>query len=317
MRTTLLATALLSAFALSGCMKQPVDEMDIIAPNETAFLVSLEGDTKKDQNKLKSIDYLNANKVSAKRVYIPHKIIDTCPSCTMTPQDQKKDVATAILFKINRTPITREWTGAVTTGTKPSNEAFPVESVESIDFDIGATITAHVSEEDAAKFLYYYSGQQLADIIDTNIRSYIGTIVAREFGKLTYDDCRVKKSDVFAVAEKAAMEFFGARGITIDNLGYTEGMTPHDKRIQTAINERFVADQAVGTANQQMLAAKKIAEASDAVRIKQDLDIRMKQVEIATIMANRWDGHGIMPTYVVGADGRVVVNAPVDIAPKK
>jgi len=303
--------ASLLAITLAGCGAHAVDEVQYIGPSETAFLVALDGNTKKNQDKLGSVDFLEADKISAKRVLIPHKIIDLCPDCS--GYNHQQDVATLTLYKISRSPVSREWTSSTTTGTSAQNQAFSVESIESIDFDIGGMITAHVAEADTAKFLYWYSGKQLDEIMDTNIKTTIGGILAREFGKRTYDQCRAEKNDVFAIALAETRAAYAPMGITIDTLGYTEGMTPHDKKIQDAINAKFEADQQVSIADAQLQAAKKISEASDAVKIKQQLEIQMKEVEITMIMAQKWDGHGIMPLFVVSSDGKVNVNVPVAI----
>lgn len=311
------ASATLAAISLTallaGCGLKPVDEIQTVGPSETAFLVALDGDTKTNQAKLVSMAFLEANKVSAKRIVIPHKLIDTCPSCFGS--GHKVDVPTAVLYRINHAPVTREWS-APAAASALASKAFAVESVESIDFKIGGSITAHVKEDDGAKYLFFYSGKQLENVIDTNVRSFISTILSREFGSRTYDAARKDKNVIFATAQKETREFFTNRGITIDNFGFTEGMTPNDNRIQEAINKKFEADIAVGIAEQQMMAAKKIAEASGAVQIKQDLEIRMKLADLAITMANKWDGHGIMPQYIVAGD-RINVNVPVDIGAKK
>lgn len=309
--TKYLIAAITASLFLTACGPKPVDEQKTIQPNETAFLIQLDGDTKKNQDKFKSVDYLDSNKISAKRVTIPHKIVDLCPSCVGT--DHQVDVPTLALYKIDRAPVSREWTDDPGTGTSTRNQSFHVESSESIDFNIGAMIIAHVAEEDTAKFLYYYSGKQLQDIIDSNVRTTVGGILAQEFGKRSYEDDAKGKNDVFAIVLKQTQAIYQQYGITIDQLGYSEGMTPSDPKIQASINAKFEADQQIGIADSQLQAAKKIAEASDAVRVKQSLEIQMKQVDIAMMMAQKWNGQGIMPQFIVTDGGKVGVNVPASI----
>lgn len=286
---------------MAGCGLRPVDELRIVGPSETAFLVSLEGDTLKNQAALRSVDFYEKSKISAKRVLIPHKIIDTCPSCS--GNDHQKDVATAQLFTVNRAPISREWTASAK-GTSPKNQAFGVESNESIDFDIGATITAHIAEEGAAKFLYFYSGKQLEEIIDTNVRSFMSSQISTQMGSQTVDWDRTHKNEVFATALKNAREFFSAQGITIDNLGFTEGMTFRDPAIQIAINKKFEADQQVGINAKIVEAAEMLAKAKDAVAATQALENRKREIEITAMAVAKWDGKS-MP-QVMGSDGKMI-----------
>jgi hypothetical protein len=65
---------------LTACAPRPVDEYVEIGPSETAFLVSLEGNTKEAQGKLNSIEFLEKNKVQAKRIFIPHAVVNKCPT---------------------------------------------------------------------------------------------------------------------------------------------------------------------------------------------------------------------------------------------
>jgi hypothetical protein len=171
------------------------------------------GPTLANQTKLNSVEFLEQNRVSAKRIFIPHKLLNVCPSCWV---GDYRDVPTARLVKINRSPVTREWTRPASTGTAKTNQAFAVESSESIDFDIGGTLTAHVAEADAATFLYYFAGKQLEEIADSNIRGFIASSLARQFGEHPLDWGRTHKNEVFADALKEAQAFFGPKGETID-----------------------------------------------------------------------------------------------------
>lgn len=289
---------------LGGCNTRPRDEYVEVAPNETAFLIALEGDTLKNQQKLNSVDFLEQNRVSTKRVLIPHKVVDRCHSCIL---GDWVDMPTAKLIKIDRSPVTREWTSTHETGTSASNQAFAVETNESIDFKIGATLTARVAEGDAARFLYFYAGKQLPEIADSNIRSFVGASLARQFGANSLDWGRRNKIVIFAQALKEAQEFFGPKGITIDTLGFTEGMTYTDNAIQRAINEKFEADMAVETAKQRVQAAEQIAKATQAVQVQQDLQLKARALDLQEKAIAKWDGR--LP-QVVGSEGKLLFGIP-------
>lgn len=288
---------------VSACGRHAVDEVAEIAPNETAFLIAMDGDTKTNQVKFGSIEALQQNKIAAKRVIIPHKLLDLCPSCLWR---QNADVPTARLIKINRAPVTREWT-ATDKGTAKSNQAISVETNESIDFDVGAILTAHIDEEDAAKFLYFYSGRQLADIIDTDIRSFVSQSISSQFGRHSIDEGRREKIQYFDTAKQMTADFFKDRGISIDSLGMTEGMNYHDKRIQDAINKKFEAEQQTLAAKDLAQAAAILAANKDAVLMQQNLELRKIELDNQKAAISKWDGH--MP-YVAGSEG-MIFNLPL------
>ncbi|WP_374353603.1 SPFH domain-containing protein [Chitinimonas sp.] len=301
MRTQHLLLPLAASLLLAACGRHAVDEYAEVGPSETAFLIALDGNTLDNQSKLNSVAFLEKNRVSAKRIFIPHKLINLCQSCWF---GDYRDVASARLVKINRSPVTREWTRPVSTGTARANQSFSVESSESIDFDIGATLTAHVAEADAAAFLYYFAGKQLEEIADSNIRGFIAASLARQFGVNTLDWGRSHKNEVFANALKEAQAFFGPKGVTIDNIGFVEGMSYHDSRIQDAINKKFEADVQVEAAKQQLTAAETLAKAGAAVQVQQDLEMRKREQDLRARAIEKWDGH--MPQVVGNNEGKLL-----------
>lgn len=313
--------AAVAGFALAGCTHPYNYASDYVTvdPNQTAFLIALDGDSQANQMKMNSIDFLEKNRVATKRVEIPHKDVSLCPHC-LTGDWQ--EMPSAILITIDRTPVTREWTSSERTGTSKSNQAFHVESRESIDFSIGATMTAHVTEEDAAKFLFYYGkmrrtekgdyvASQLDDIMDTNVRSFIGSDLSDIYGQNTLDYDRANKHDIFQKVLADAYGFFKARGITIDNFGYTEGMTYTDPQIQDSINKNFAAAMQVDTAQKQVAAAKAQAEAAGAVREQQDLQMRQRELDIQQKALDKWNG--VLPTTLVSSNGSLPFNIPVQV----
>jgi hypothetical protein len=276
----------LLASVVGGCGKAP--EVFEIKPNETAFLIQMDGNTK-NQKAFMSEEYLTENKVASKRIVIPY--VDV-------PGGQfGQRVLAAKLITVDRTPVTREWTRSEKTGTSPSNQAIAVESNQSIDFTVGVVMTASIPETSAAKFLYHYAGTPLSTVADTNIRGFVQAALAREFGALDLDAARREKGKVFERVFKAAKEEFSAKGISIDTLGYSEGMTYTDPNIQRAINETFEAqmatqkaEQKVQEAHQLRLAAEEFAKAKEASVARVELDVRLMQAQAQLKMVEKWDG---------------------------
>ncbi len=182
------------------------------------------------------------------------------------------------VIKVNRAPVTREWTQATSTGTSAKNQAIMVESVESIDFYLGVNTTALIQEEDASKFLYYFSGKSLDEVMDTVVRGYVQSYLYKEYGARTLEECRADKKKIFTALLDEARTTFKAKGITIENIGGSEGYTYKDPHIQDAINNVF-------TAQHQALVAKAEKDAQDMRNLK-DLELANNSAKIKKIDAD-------------------------------
>ena len=148
---TLMAISAMSIFGVSGCIR-PYDtpEYAEIDTSETGFLIPLEGNSE-HQAKFQSEEYLRELKVAAKRVQITHRW-----SQEGRLVNSGRWISTVRLIKVNRSPVTREWTAETTTGTAAKNQAIWIESSDSVGFSLGFTCTSFIPEEHAAKFLYWY-----------------------------------------------------------------------------------------------------------------------------------------------------------------
>jgi len=296
---------------LTGCSpRAPKNEYAEVAPNETAFLIALDGNTKDKQQKLDSVAYLESNKVQAKRVMITHININKCPDAMLGCWD---DVPSVKLLKISRTPVSREWTSSTTTGTSAADESFHVGSLDSIAFSYGATITAHIDEANTAQFLYSFAGTQLSAIMDSTIRSYIGSALSHEFADLTVAQGAAQKVKIFSKVFADAKQHFAAQGITIDNFGFLDVMHYDDEAIQQAINKKFEADMQIQIADAQVMAAQKFAAAKDSIMQMQAVENAKKLTDAQAHMMLSWDGHS-MPQYLNGSDSMF---SPMFYAPKK
>ena len=187
---TLVVLALLPAL-LSGCMKAyDKPEYVEIDTSETGFLIPLEGDGTQ-QAKFQSEDYLKQRKVAAKRVQILHRW-----SQEGRISNNGRWIPTVRLVKVNRSPITREWmsteNAAGVGSRRPSqtDKAIWIESGDSVGFSMGFNCTAFISEEDAAKFLYWYPSGSLTEVMDREIRGRIQQVAAEVAAKYPLGEIR-------------------------------------------------------------------------------------------------------------------------------
>jgi len=263
----LLVLVLVTSTLMTSC-RRPYKTMILveIEPNQTAFVVPLSGKTS-DQAQYASEEYLENAQVATKRVEIEpvwHQTGHYRWTGEWIPSER--------VITVDRSPVTREWTQREEKGTSEIDDAFEMESVESIDFSYGGTVSALITEENAAKFLYRFSGKNLETIIDTDIRAFMQGQLAGEFGSLAIKDAQEKKGTIFAQVCENTVTQFEDFGITITACGASGGLIYHDSTIQEAISTNFVTQQeqiraqaaldAQGIENQRILAeAEAVAEA--------------------------------------------------------
>lgn len=212
---------------LASCQRPfDVPEFKDIGPNQTAFLIPITGDTA-DQTKFASVDYLQSNMVSAKRVQIPHEWVQTGKRAT-----EGKWMPTHALIIVDRTPVSVTWLS--TSG----EQKIGVESLESTGISVGVSLSAMIEEANAATFLYWYPNMSLSQVVNSNVNAYVKSQFALEFGKLSIDQIRNKKGEVFTAVFTRTAAFFKPYGITISQLGFTEGLVYDDAKLQTAMDEQ-------------------------------------------------------------------------------
>jgi regulator of protease activity HflC (stomatin/prohibitin superfamily) len=324
-----------------GCMK-PYDKPEFheIDTSETGFVLPLEGDTT-DQVKFASISYLQERKVAAKRVQITHRWVQLGRLSSTGLW-----VPTVRLIKVNRSPETRSWTAA----NKVSNDtAIWVESADSVGFSMGFNCTAFISEEDAAKFLYWYPSGSLAGVMDSEIRARIQQSAAEVAAKYPLDNLRSRKQEIVDAVKADLIPFFRERGITVTTVGMFGGMTYENSAIQKAIDETFIAQQlkvissakydaqlkenerveleaeataerlrreAQGKADARLSEAKAEADSIRAVNsaVKEaegnPMFIEFRRLEVEKERVGRWDGR--LPTMVLGNQPNMLFNMPLE-----
>jgi hypothetical protein len=226
-KAPVVAVAALMLVMGSACVGKPqLEVVEEIAPNETAFMVPLEGNPQ-EQAKTVGEKYYDDKKVLTKRVSIPTRK-------QVTGRNDATDydwIPTVKLIKVDRTPIVREWTKSPDKGTSTKDQAITVESLESIDFSIGVNASASITEEDAARFLYWFNGASLQSVMDQNVRTFVQSQLFEQFGTRSLEDGKAKKKEIFDTVQKNTREFFKPKGLTVDYVGGTDGMNYTDPKI--------------------------------------------------------------------------------------
>lgn len=302
--STLIAVLLISiTMFLTGCGPYPVEQAVEVKNNETAFVVPLEGDTNNKQAQFMSVDYLEKAKVATKRIIIPLRKRSLGRAAF-----HYEWIPLARVIIVDRKPVTSEWLGV--------KDGIRVESLDSVGFTVGINCTGMIKEEDAAKFLYYYPGNSLADVMNKNVRGYVQNILAREFGSRSLSDCQSAKKEIIEILNKELKPQFEQYGITISTIGIAEGMSYDNPEVQKTIDAVFVNETMVKQAEQEREAqkiinekelsiaqnermkAEEFAKAAEAQTKMVELKIREMEAEAQLESAKRWDGKtpsGVVP----------------------
>ncbi len=233
-------------------------EAYFILPNESAFWIPDVGANKDSQGRFEGVDYLNANKVAAKRFIIPHAKLSNSGG----NWGYDAYVPTGRLIIVDRTPYNREWVAAKERGTSARNESFPCQSSEGLNITVEMSVAASVLEENAARYLYYFGvkpppgdrstnqviftsvffGRTLTEVMDGVGRGAVQTMVCNEFSNRTLDRANEDARPIIDTVQKNAAAFFASRGITLDYIGWA-GTFTFDSDVQVAINRAYEANK--------------------------------------------------------------------------
>jgi hypothetical protein len=318
---------------LPGCMRQPFEpvKLETIGPNEEGFLIPYTGDTKK-QTSTNNEEFLRANLVATKQIRLPQQWIQLGYETTGW-NGEWRDAAK--LIKVDKSPVTREWTADPNTGTSNRNEAIWVMTADQVEFSTGWTCTARIAtRDDAVKFLHNYPSGSLQSVMDTEVRAKLQAEFGLEVTDLPMDELRKNATPHLKHVVAELTKFFAERGITITNLGITGGFVYKDKAIQDMLVKVFNAEQekSIAIAKTQaqeqenkrilleadgkakaVLAEKKAeadgikavadAKAYEINKAKEDLAtyLRLKQIELEAKRTEKWDGK--FPVYYMGTAG--------------
>lgn len=339
-----LGLILVSSF---GCRRPfaPI-KLEMIGTNEEAFLIPLISNNK-TQTSTNNEAYLKDKLLNVKQIQIPQQWVPLGYE-TIFPNGTWKDGA--VLIKVDKSPVTREWTADTATGTSNKNEAIWVMTADQVEFSTGWTITARIaSTEDAITFLHNYPNGQLSNVLDGEVRAKIQSEFGIEVTDLPMEQLRKQATPHIARVVGTVEEFFKKRGISITNLGITGGFVYKNPTIQEKLVEVFNAEQekaiaiaqteaqkernnkiqleaeaeanaAKKAAEGQAEAIKTVAEAkafeiSKAVE-NQEVYMALKQLEIDSKRVEKWDG--AFPVYYMGGNlSNLLMSIPMSEIKKK
>lgn len=301
----LIALMLVITITTTGCVMKPYHEAvyEEIAPHESAFLIMLEGDNMEGQAELKSEKYLEENLVATKRIELPYRWHQKGRF-----ENDGEWIPNARVIKVDRTPITREWSADSNKGTSSRNEGFEAESNESIGFVTGLTATASIDEKDAPKFLYRYNGKTLAQIMDSEIRARIHSLLIEEYAKMSIEEIRVDKDKVLEVVKNDVVPYFKDRGITITNLGYNGQIAYINGSVQKSIDDKFIAEkqqqtqETINKTNEEQ-ALSELSQAQTKAKAMSTL-IKMRELDQKDLFLEKWNGQ--LPKVMSGDSGMIM-----------
>lgn len=306
------------ALFICGCGPARVDVFEDLGPNDTAFVTPLTGDNLSSGKKFNSVEYLDSQKVSAKRIVIP-----LMQKNTGRMWWDYEWIPAVKVWKVQRALVSREWTSG-SLGSKKANEGIPVVTKDAIKLSLGVAITTYIEEKDAAAYLYYHGEQSLAAVTDNNIRNYCVAELTREYSQIDLQAAKTNGPTIFAKLQADATLFFKTKGITISQVGNAEGFEFQDPTIQKGINERFLAEQRIATAQQAKLAqdelnkqtvataqaqvdaAQKLMQAKEAATLQNQLEIQLMTAKAALAMAEKWDGR--LPANILPSNSPMLMS---------
>lgn len=256
---TLLVASILSLLAMPAYAfysATDVTEAYGILPNHTAFWVPGTGDTKSNQAQMETEEFYKANKVPGKFFIIPHVKLSGS-----TYMGWDKYIPTGRLIVVDRAPYFHEWTKKGRGTGADKDESFPCHSRDNIEVATEMSLASSVTEDNAAKFLYYFGvnqpkgdaaspeviftsvfeGRSLAQVMSGWGRGEIQSRVCRHILEHTVEDLALNGNEVLNAIQDEARKFFGTFGVTIEYVGWAGGFT-YPPEVSAAINTRFAAE---------------------------------------------------------------------------
>lgn len=300
-----------------GCGGPPELEKWVeVKPDETAFLIKLEGENKQGQAKFNSVEYLESQKVATKRIILPQR-----KKSLGRGMNNFEWVPTATVIKISRRPVQREWVGDMAGPQDPRTKKIRVETLDSIGIGMGANIMALVEESDASTFLYYFNGQQLDEIIDGPVKGFAQSVMSQAVGQVSWENLKSEKNKIAQATFESVAAQFKPMGITVKYFGLAEGLELENAEIQKAIDAQAVAASQILVESNKKLAndkrreneladaqlkvsvaqatadaAKKAAEAKEAMSFEVELFERRQRALALPELAKNFSNIKILPS---------------------
>lgn len=305
------ASMLFSAVIFTGCGPVKLEKLDVVDTNEEAFLVPLEADAS-NQGHIGGLDAYEKQReaVTTSRVSLQQR-----QTTTGRMPWSYRWLETQRLVKIDTSPVPSEWNS----DNDPLHRYIMVESMDSIGVALGANITCSIARGDGAKFRYFFAGQTLKDVVDTEVHGYFQSRASYKFGQKELAEFNSIMDPIGLEILEEARAYFAPRGITIDFFGWVGGVRFENPVIQSEIDELFVAEndalvalqeQEVAVKNNEILISKAEARrdaaltaynAREATLLRYNLDIQKMEAEAIMALAEKFDGQ--LPRLVPAGSG--------------
>lgn len=285
----LIVFALVLFFVLVPPYNRP--KFEVIENNETGFLVPLDQSGGEDQGRFESASYLKEKKVAAKRVQIIRRWVQTwwLPA-------YGEYIDTTRLWKVDRTPVIREWTQDPSTGTSPTDDALSAQSKDGTGLRLSFTCTAFIPEADehntegAEHFLYYYRGESLSKVMDQEVRARVQAVAADFCAGYVLDSLRGHQAELTKAVREDVVPFFKKRGVAITNIGMVGGFHYVNTQIQASI-DKTIQDQQMKVSSKAIQEKEQIEAETKLNNQKYDNQTKILAAEgEATALAARLEG---------------------------
>lgn len=285
-KTILFLTAALS-LVLVSCGPAKVERFEEVENHETAFVIPIEFGTSEDQAKLMSEEYLEHNKVAAKRIILP---LRKHGLGRLSWWFNYEWIPTVRVIKVDRTPVTKDWiTVKDKNGVVGKDQGFPLASQDSVGFTVGINITTMIEEKDAAKYLYHFRSKSLNEAMDDVIRGFVQNALSEEIGNRKLTECQMSKVDIIKTVQKTVEEKLREYGIRLVSIGLADEFLYDNDEVQKAIDMVYVNESKVRQAKQAQEEATILnqtalekAQNEQAIKLKEaenENEIAMKKAE--------------------------------------
>jgi len=208
--------------------------------NQTGFLVPLDQGTS-DQAHFESAAFLKDRKVATKRVQIHRRWVQQGWLYTTGEY-----LDTERLIVVDRSPVIREWAESDEGKTDDSLRA---QTKDGTGLKLNFTCTAYIPESDqnnaegAEHFLYYYKGDNLAHVMDKEVKAKVQAVASEFTAQYPLETLRGTQHKLVEAVREDVIPFFKKRGISITNIGMVGGFHYVNRQIQKSIDDAISAQQ--------------------------------------------------------------------------
>jgi hypothetical protein len=310
-------TQVVIIFLLSTCIGPPKKELvEEIDTQTTAFLIPLEG-VEKGVQVNSTIDDLRNKQVNSKRVVISQRKLKTGRWAK-----SYKWVATMRVVKVDRTPVTREWTSSVSSGTSSKDQTVKVLTADGLGMRVPINITISIPPDGAAQFLYSLGGKTLEEVCDTIVRGKVQELWVARTGALKAWDILPETASIAEESRITLSSYLKQYGMELTSYSVAGKVEFEDGSIQAKIAEKMVAETDVTVASQEQEATKVrnqtaiLVATAERVQAQQFqmaqvarskmIELEIKQTLASAYLTAAEQGQPIVPSTLVTIPGNTI-----------